>query len=162
MQSIWNFWWLRSEIYRRTYDVYGEAYFRKKLFTNWLKNGFATLSLNRNDGPLSGNTLTLWSRKRLIKLIVQTIFWDIIGSLTIDSLEKGCWAGWGWQCWLRSNWSVSSTYGVTSTWHWTLIYNYLYNCRTAVGCHLRIFYMCAVWLCLHSTCVCVRANMHVH
>ena len=35
-------------------------------------------------------------------------------------------------------------------------------CCTAIGRRLHIFYTCAVWSYLHSTCVCVRLNLHIH
>ena len=42
-----------SEIYKRMYDVYGEACFSKKKISvlKWAKHGFTNTSLSRKDSP---------------------------------------------------------------------------------------------------------------
>ena len=37
--------------YKRMCDVYGEEYFSQNDVYKWVKNGFATMRLNRKDSP---------------------------------------------------------------------------------------------------------------
>ena len=46
------------EIYKRIYDVYGEACFNQINVYQWIKHGFVTMNLIQKDSPQSGNMLT--------------------------------------------------------------------------------------------------------
>ena len=67
--------------------------------------------------------------------------------IQLPSIHHQC-SSVGLECWLCvvGNWTLG-------------MYKYD-NCCTVIGCHLCIFYMCAVRPYLHSTCV--HSNMHIH
>ena len=66
--------------------IYEVAYFAQKNVCKWARHEFVTWSLSgKKNSSLSGNILTLYSVKKVMKIV----FWDMTGPITFDFLEKG-------------------------------------------------------------------------
>ena len=78
------------EIYKRMFDVYGEACLRKNI-CNSVKHELATTSLNQKVSPYSENTLTPTKEKFpgvSVKKVMLTVFWDMKSPISFDFFEK--------------------------------------------------------------------------
>ena len=86
----WKFWWLKNANQGKFTDMYGEAWFNKKNFTNRLSmdsrqrvsvkkrvKGVETLCLSDNE-----KFRVQWSEKKVMLTVMKS-------SITIDFIEKG-------------------------------------------------------------------------
>ena len=53
------------------------------------KRGLATTSISQKVSPCSGNTSGNEKIEWSVKKVIQTVFWDMEGSMKINFLEKG-------------------------------------------------------------------------
>ena len=75
------------EIYRRKYDISGDAFFYKKFVHELAKYGFASIISSRKDSPWKPTENvpgTVVSYK-----VILTIFWHVTGLITVNFQEKG-------------------------------------------------------------------------